>query len=252
MPRKEKLLNLNDIKISCGSCSLNELCLPHGLEGADLEKLDSIIRHQPPLQPGQHLYRAGDLGQSLYAVRSGSLKTYCTTKNGDEQVLGFTLPGEIVGLDGMSDGQYGSYSVALETSSVCQLPFSQLDELCAEIPSLHRQMMRVVGKEVTADHSMLLLLGKRSADERLAAFLLNLSSRYKTRGLSATEINLPMSRQDIGNYLGLAIETVSRLFAHFQDQKLLRVNRRQITLLDMARLQEIFEGCEEASSATGS
>ncbi|NNG13437.1 MAG: fumarate/nitrate reduction transcriptional regulator Fnr [Halobacteria archaeon] len=252
MPRKEKLLNLNDIKISCGSCSLNELCLPHGLEGADLEKLDSTIKHQPPLQPGQHLFRAGDAGQSLYAVRSGSLKTYCTTKNGDEQVLGFTLPGEIVGLDGMSDGQYESYSVALETSSVCQLPFSQLDELCAEIPGLHRQMMRVVGREVTSDHSMLLLLGKRSADERLAAFLLSLSARYKTRGLSATEINLPMSRQDIGNYLGLAIETVSRLFAHFQDQKLLRVNRRLITLLDMARLQEIFEGCAEASSATGS
>ncbi len=252
MPRKEKLLNLNEVKISCGGCSLNELCLPHGLEGPDMEKLDSIIRHQPPLHPGQHLFRAGDGGQSLYAVRSGSLKTYCTTKNGDEQVLGFTLPGEIVGLDGMSDGHYASNSIALETSSVCQLPYSQLDELCAEIPSLHRQMMRVVGKEVSSDHRMLLLLGKRSADERLAAFLLSLSLRYKMRGLSATELNLPMSRQDIGNYLGLAIETVSRLFANFQDQDLLRVNRRQITLLNVARLEEMFEGCTEASSATGS
>jgi CRP/FNR family transcriptional regulator len=252
MPRKEKLLNLDEIKVSCGSCSLNELCLPHGLDGPDLDKLDSIIRHQPPLQPGQHLFRAGDPGQSLYAVRSGSLKTYCTTKNGDEQVLGFTLPGEIVGLDGMSNGQYACSSVALETSSVCQLPFSQLDQLCSEIPSLHRQMMRVVGKEVTADHSMLLLLGKRSADERLAAFLLSLSARFKVRGLSATEFNLPMSRQDIGNYLGLAIETVSRLFAHFQEQNLLRVSRRQITLVDIARLQEMFEGCRPVSSATGS
>ncbi|MDH3561086.1 MAG: fumarate/nitrate reduction transcriptional regulator Fnr [Gammaproteobacteria bacterium] len=243
---------MDEIKFSCGTCSLNELCLPHGLEGSDLEKLDSIIKHQPPLQPGQHLFRSGDAGQSLYAVRSGSLKTYCTTKNGDEQVLGFTLPGEIVGLDGMSNGQYASNSVALETSSVCQLPFNQLDELCSEIPSLHRQMMRVVGKEVSADHAMLLLLGKRSADERLAAFLLSLSARYKARGLSATEFNLPMSRQDIGNYLGLAIETVSRLFAHFQDQKLLRVNRRQVTLIDIARLEEMFEGCTKVSSATGS
>ena len=252
MPRKQKLLNLDEIKVSCGSCSLNELCLPHGLEGADMEKLDSIIKHQPPLQPGQHLFRAGDAGQSLFAVRSGSMKTYCTTKNGDEQVLGFTLPGEIVGLDGMSDGRYASNTVALETSSVCQLPFNQLDELCSEIPGLHRQMMRVVGKEVSADHSMLLLLGKRSADERLAAFLLSLSARYKARGLSAAEFNLPMPRQDIGNYLGLAIETVSRLFAHFQDQKLLRVNRRQVTLLDIPKLEEMFEGCANTSSATGS
>ena len=213
MHARSRPLKIADIKVSCSNCSLSELCLPHGMSHDDMDELDKIVRRQQPYQPGQHIFRAGDRGQSLFAVRSGALKSYCTTEDGDEQVLGFTLPGEVVGLDGMNDGCYASSSVVLETSSVCELPYDSLEEMCHLLPGLNRQMMRVVSKEISSDQGMLLLLGKRTAEDRLAAFLLSMSSRYHSRGLSPTEFNLPMSRQDIGNYLGLAIETVSRLFA---------------------------------------
>jgi CRP/FNR family transcriptional regulator len=213
------------------------------MSGGDMEMLDEIVKRQQPYQPGQHIFRAGDRSRSLFAVRSGALKSYCTTEDGDEQVLGFTLPGEMVGLDGMSDGNYASNSVVLETASVCELPYDSLESMCYKLPGLNRQLMRVVSKEITMDQKMLLLLGKRTAEERLAAFLLSLSGRYQSRGLSTTEFNLPMSRQDIGNYLGLAIETVSRLFAHFQKEKMLVVNRRKIVLADMPRLRGMVEGC---------
>jgi len=250
MSRKNKILSIENIKVSCKDCSLLELCLPHGLDGVELEQLDKQIKRRQPCQPGQHLFRAGDKSHALFAVRSGALKTYCTTEDGSEQVLGFTLPGELVGLDGISGNHYSSASVALETSSVCEIRFDQIEELCTALPGLHRQMMRVIGKEITADQKMLMLLGKRNAEERLASFLLSMSSRYRSRGLSATEFNLPMSRQDIGNYLGLAIETVSRLFAHFQDEKLLAAKRKQVTLLDLERLGTVVEGCQDVRSAS--
>ena len=243
MPARNRALKIGDIKVSCSNCSLAELCLPHGMSGQDIEKLDEIVKRQHPYQPGQHVFRAGDNSRSLFAVRSGALKSYCTTENGDEQVLGFTLPGELAGLDGMSDGSYASSLVVLETTSVCELPYERLEDLCHSLSGLNRQLMRVVSREITADQGMLLLLGKRNAEERLAAFLLSLSSRYSSRGLSTTEFNLPMSRQDIGNYLGLAIETVSRLFASFQKDGLLKVNRRQVVLVDIPRLRAMVEGC---------
>jgi CRP/FNR family transcriptional regulator len=243
MSQSNKSLKLDEIKISCGNCSLTELCLPHGMSDTEIEELDKIVKRLPPLQSGQHLYRAGDKGRSLFAVRSGAAKSYCITESGDEQVLGFTLPGELVGLDGLSDGYYTSSSIVLETSSVCEMSYDGLEGLCQSLPGLNRQIMRVASREITADQQMLMQLGKRTAEERLASFLLSLSSRFRQRGLSATEFNLPMSRQDIGNYLGLAIETVSRLFAHFQEQGVLRVNRKQITILELDRLKAMVEGC---------
>jgi CRP/FNR family transcriptional regulator len=248
MPRQNKTLTMDDIKVSCGSCSLAQLCLPHGMNAKELDELDKIVVRHQPYQPGEHLFRAGDSSRSMYALRSGALKSYCTTEDGEEQVIGFTLPGELLGLDGMENGCYASNALVLETSSICELPFNRIEELCLTLPGLHRQMMRVVGKEITSDQRMLLLLGKRSAEERLATFLLSLSKRYKSRGLSATEFNLPMSRQDIGNYLGLAIETVSRLFAQFQNAGLLRVNRRQVVLTDLEKLSSIVEGCVSLNS----
>lgn len=252
MRRSDKLLSLDEIKISCRDCSLAELCLPHGMSEAEIEELDKIVKRLPPLQAGQHLYRAGDKGRSLFAVRSGAAKSYCITESGDEQVLGFTLPGELIGLDGLSDGFYFSSSIVLETSSVCEMPFDSLEGLCNTLPGLNRQIMRVAAKEISADQQMLMQLGKRTAEERLASFLLSLSSRFSQRGLSATEFNLPMSRQDIGNYLGLAIETVSRLFAHFQELGLLQVNRKQITILDLARLKAMVERCVGWQAGSGS
>ncbi|MCK5383386.1 MAG: cyclic nucleotide-binding domain-containing protein, partial [Gammaproteobacteria bacterium] len=184
MHARSRTLKIADIKVSCSNCSLSELCLPHGMSHDDMDELDKIVKRQQPYQPGQHIFRAGDRGQSLFAVRSGALKSYCTTEDGDEQVLGFTLPGEVVGLDGMNDGSYASSSVVLETSSVCELPYDRLEEMCHLLPGLNRQMMRVISKEISSDQGMLLLLGKRTAEDRLAAFLLSMSSRYHSRGLS--------------------------------------------------------------------
>ena len=249
MPRKNKPLKLEDVKVSCTNCSLSDLCLPHGMEEGELAELDKIVKHHAPLQPGQHLYHPGDSSRSLFAVRSGALKNYCITENGDEQVLGFTLPGELIGLDGMADGRYYSAAMTLETTSVCEMPFDSLESLCMKLPGLNRQLMRVASKEISADQQMLLQLGKRTAEERLAAFLLSLSRRYHSRGLSATEFNLPMSRQDIGNYLGLAIETVSRLFAHCVDEGLLRVSRKSITIRSLPQLQAMVDGCRGKSAA---
>lgn len=243
MAGKKVILKIKEIKVRCQECSLSDLCLPHGMETGEINQLDEILKRKQPFQPGQHLFRPGDNSNSIFAVRSGALKSYCITEDGDEQVLGFTLPGELVGLDGLAGECYASASVALETSSVCELPFDQLEELCHKLPGLQKQMMRLLGKEISSDQHMLMLLGKRNAEERLASFLLSLSSRYKARGLSADEFNLPMSRQDIGNYLGLAIETVSRLFAHFQEDKLLTVNRKQIKILNQAALKSMVEGC---------
>ena len=210
-----------------------------------MDALDQIVKRKQPYQPGQHVFRAGDQSRALFAVRSGTLKSYCTTEDGDEQVLGFTLPGELAGLDGMSDDIYASNSVVLETASICELPYDNLEELCHSLHGLNHQLMRLTSKEITADQRMLLLLGTHTTEEKLATFLLSLSTRYKSRGLSATEFNLPMSRQDIGNYLGMAIETVSRVFAHFQEEGLLKVNRREITITDLPRLKGMVDGYME-------
>jgi CRP/FNR family transcriptional regulator len=250
MAENKKKLNLHELKVSCQNCTLTDLCLPHGMNDEELLKLDSIVVRQQPFQPGYHLFRPGDKSHALFAVRSGALKSYCITEDGEEQVLGFTLPGELVGMDGLGDGCYASASVVLETSSICELPFSRLENLCHDLPGLQKQMLSMLGRELTSDQHMLMLLGKRTAEERLASFLLSMSTRYNQRGLSASEFNLPMSRQDIGNYLGLAIETVSRLFANFQEKKVLKVNRRQITILDMGCLENMVEACIKQSLGT--
>ncbi len=247
MTNKKKTVNLHELKVSCQNCTLADLCLPHGMGIEEMKKLDAIVIRQQPLQPGQHLFRPGDKSHALFAVRSGALKSYCITQDGEEQVLGFTLPGELTGMDGLSGGCYSSAAMVLETSSVCELPFGKLENLCNDLPGLQKQMLNVVGREITSDQHMLMLLGKRTAEERLASFLLSLSTRYHKRGLSATEFNLPMSRQDIGNYLGLAIETVSRLFASFQERRILGVNRRQIVILDMDSLRGVVEACVKQS-----
>jgi len=243
MPKKPGTLDLEELKVSCQNCSLIDLCLPHGMDQAELEQLEKIVVHHKPMQPGQHLFRPGDRSSALFAVRAGSLKNYCITEDGEEQVLGFTLPGELSGMDGLGSDHYASAAMVLETSSICELPYERLQSLCNDLPGLHRQMMGVVGKELTDVQHMLMLLGKRTAEERLASFLLSLSMRYHSRGLSETEFNLPMSRQDIGNYLGLAIETVSRLFAQFQEKQLLKVSRRQVVILDLDGIRTMVEPC---------
>jgi CRP/FNR family transcriptional regulator len=234
---KKSIVELSRLKLSCEACSLHELCLPRGLDKDELDQLEEIVKRPASMQRGDHLFRPGDALDCLYAVRSGSLKTYLPTDDGDEQILGFHLPGEILGLDAMENDEHTCAAVALETTTVCAMPFNSFIDLCGELPGLNKEMRQLIGHELATEHIQLLMLGKRSAEERLAAFLLSLANRMRARGYSDRDFNLSMSRHDIGNYLGLAVETVSRLFTHFQDQGLLTVDRRHVQLHDMERLK---------------
>lgn len=226
-------------KVACQDCSLHQLCLPVGIDREDLAQLDHIIKRRRPIQRGDHLFVASDKFRSIYAVRSGSLKTYNLTEDGREQVTGFFLPGEIVGLDAIGEGAHTCSARALETTSVCEIPYEELEGLGEQIPALTQQLLRIMSKEMHHDQVLLMLLGKRAADERLAALLLNLSQRYGQRGYSSSEFNLSMSRHDIANYLGLAVETVSRLFSRMQEDGMLAVRSRHVRLADIDKLRAL-------------
>lgn len=213
-----------------------------GLTPEDVERLDEIVKRTRPLHRGDILFRHGDRFRALYVVKTGCLKTYAPCTEGGEQVLGFHLPGEIVGLDAIDQGAHACSAKVLETSAICELPFSRLEDLSATIPSLQHQMFRLLSKEIGQDTDMLLLLGKKSAEERLGSFLLSLSRRLGRRGLSPTDFYLSMSRHEISNYLGLAVETVSRIFTRFQDDGLMRVDRKHIELIDLDALESLVNG----------
>ena len=232
-------IDVDHLKVSCSQCNLRELCFSHGMNDEELCSMEALVDQPKPLHKNDFLYRDGDKTDSIYAVRSGCVKTMTESANGDEQIVGFHLPGELLGMDGFADGIHTCNALALETSSVCELPLDQLENLCHDLPGLQKQMRRIMGKEVNNDHKLLLLLGKMTAEERLASFLLSLSSRMEERHWKGNEFNLSMPRQDIANYLGMAVETVSRLFASFQAEKIIEVDRRHITIVDISRLKAI-------------
>lgn len=233
------VINLSRIKIACKNCNMHELCLPRGIEGSDLEKLETIIQRKRPLKRSEHLFHQNDAFHSIYAVLSGSIKTLTLSDDGHEQITAFYFPGELIGLDAINHNRHPSSAKALETTSICEIPFDQLETLSMQLPSLHHQLLRLMSKEILHDEDMLMLLGKKTAVERLATLLLNLSRRFETRGFSPSEFHLNMSRNDIGNYLGLAVETISRLFTRFQEQGLLEVSGKHIRLLNIAELQKL-------------
>lgn len=229
----------HDYQVNCGNCRLSSICLPLALESDDIQQLDDIIQRSKPLQKGQHLYREGDEFESVYAVRSGTLKAYKTTDDGREQVTGFYFPGEILGMDGISKNAHASSAKTLETSSVCEIPFASLSKLSALMPNLQRHFFQLMSREITEDQVLITLLSKNSADERVAALLLSISSRNARRKLSATHFRLPMSRVDIGNYLGLTVETVSRVLSRMHKLDILRVENKEIEILDMPGMRNI-------------
>ncbi|KAA1193367.1 fumarate/nitrate reduction transcriptional regulator Fnr [Pseudohalioglobus sediminis] len=229
----------HDYQVNCGNCRLNSICLPLALESDDIQQLDDIIQRSKPLQKNQHLYREGDEFQSVFAVRSGTLKAYKTTDDGREQVTGFYFPGEILGMDGISNNAHASSAKALETAAICEIPFVSLEKLSALMPNLQRHFFQLMSHEITEDQQLITLLSKNSADERVAALMLSISGRNARRKLSATQFRLPMSRVDIGNYLGLTVETVSRVFSRMQKMEVLRVDNKEIEILDPDGLRSI-------------
>jgi len=213
--------------------------LPLALESDDIKQLDDIIQRSKPLQKSQHLYREGDDFESVFAVRSGALKAYKTTDDGREQVTGFYFPGEILGMDGISNNSHASSAKALETAAVCEIPFTSLERLSAMMPNLQRHFFQLMSREITEDQQLITLLSKNSADERVASLMVSISTRNARRKLSATQFRLPMSRVDIGNYLGLTVETVSRVFSRMQKMDILQVDNKEISILDFDGLKNM-------------
>ena len=230
----------------CKDCSLAPLCLPLSLNLEDMDALDEIVKRGRPLKKGEFLFRQGDNFGSVYAVRSGALKTFSLSDSGEEQITGFHLPSELVGLSGMDTEASPVSAQAQEPTSVCEIPFGRLDELSVQLPQLRRQLMRVMSREIRDDQQMMLLLSKKTADERIATFLVNLSARFRARGYSANQFRLSMSRNEIGNYLGLAVETVSRVFTRFQQNGLIEAEGKEVRILDPIQLCALAGGALEA------
>jgi CRP/FNR family transcriptional regulator len=225
--------------IHCQNCSLSELCIPFSLNTQELDTLDNIIERKRPIQKGEMIFKDGEQLHAIFAIRSGTFKTYTIDENGDEQITGFHLPGDLLGFDAISDSEHPSFAQALETSMVCEIPFDNLDKLSTTMPRLRRQILRLMSSEIRTDQEMLMLLNHKNAEQRLASFICALSERYRSRALSATEFRLTMTRSEIGNYIGLTVETISRLLNKFQKEGYIVVTGKLISILDLEKLKEI-------------
>ena len=228
---------------SCQSCSLRNFCLPVSLDLVEIERFDEIITRSRPIHAGEHLFRQGNTFSSLFAIRSGCIKTYCLSDHGDEQITGFGLPSELIGFSGIDSKIYPVSAVAIKTTSVCEIPYSKFDQLTDQMSSLKKQLIHSLSKEIRNDLRVKLLLGKKNAAERLSDFLLDIAARPKPAGYSCHYIVLPMSRDEIGNYLGLAAETVSRTLSRLQQDGLIKVDGRKIEILGIAALKAISGPC---------
>jgi CRP/FNR family transcriptional regulator len=230
-------LSIHELRTHCNTCNMRELCLPVGLESDAMRQIDALVTTRTRLKKNDILYRAGEAFTALYAIRVGSFKTTILAEDGREQITGYHMLGEILGMDGIGQTRHCCESVALEDSEVCVLPFERLEQLAQAVAPLQHNLMRFLSRDIERDEGMMLMLGRLRAEERLAVFLLNLSDRYRTRGYSPIEFVLRMTREEIGSYLGLKLETVSRLFSRFQEEGLLQINGRNVKLFDMAALK---------------
>lgn len=235
-------VRLEPFRVACSSCNLRELCLPVGMSEEQMERLDAIVATRRTVARGDALFRVGEAFTSLYAVRTGFFKTSVSSEDGRDQVTGFQMAGELLGLDGIGTERHTCDAIALEDSQVCIIPYQQLEDLSRELSDLQRHFHRIMSREIVRDHGVMLLLGSMRAEERLGAFLLNLTQRLGARGFSASSLVLRMTREEIGSYLGLKLETVSRAFSKFQEDGVLEVKQRQIRVLDLDALNKLVNG----------
>jgi len=231
--------NVFHVKPACEDCGVRRLCLPVSLEGEALTLMDRLVKRRTPLNKGDYIYRTGDKFHSLYALQYGAVKSYGLTAEGKEQITGFHLTGEVLGLDAIDSSLHSCNAVALEKTEICELPFDALEQLEKEVPSLQHDLARIMSREIRRDQGMLMMIGGSSAEQRLARFLLNLRERMLKRGFDGDQLRLPMTRQDIGNYLGLAFETISRQLAHLQEIGMLEIDNKTIRLLDISGLESL-------------
>ncbi len=242
-PPSLKVVSIDSLRSHCATCSMRTLCLPVGLSDTDIDELEGLLGNRTKLKKGDALFHNGAPFTALYAVKLGSLKTTVLSDDGREQVAGYHMAGDLLGLDGMGDDRHGCEAIALEDSELCVMPFTRIEELARHVPALQHNLHKFMSREIERDHRVMLLLGSMRAEERLAAFLLNLSERYKARGYSSTEFVLRMTREEIGSYLGLKLETVSRLFSKFQEEGLVMVAGRSIKIIDMPVLKQLVGQC---------
>jgi CRP/FNR family transcriptional regulator len=226
---------------------MHQLCLPMGLDDADITRLDEVIGKRRRIARDERLYQMGEPFRNLYAIRFGHFKTYQVNAAGEQQITGFQMAGELLGMDAISGDRHQCDAVALEDSEVCEIPFSRLEELFGQVPTLLRHFHRIMSQEITREQNVMLLLGNMRAEQRFAVFLINLSARYAARGYSPSSFQLRMSREDIGNYLGLTIESVSRLLSRFKKQGWIAVDKREVTLLEPVHLKAMAAGTEQCS-----
>jgi CRP/FNR family transcriptional regulator len=224
--------------VSCSSCCLQHVCLPCGLTADKLGDMDELTRVKRRIHKGSALYRTEDSFESLYAVRSGSFKTVGVSRNGQEKVIGIHLPGEVMGLEAINSKQHGYDAIALEDSEVCIIPYAKLTQLALRLPDLQHQLLRILSGDISRDQGLMLLLGGMDAEQRICAFLLSLSRRYQKLGYAAARFSLRMTREEIGSYLGLTLETVSRLFSRLQRDGLITAHQREVELKDIPALRE--------------
>ncbi|PZQ69059.1 MAG: transcriptional regulator [Variovorax paradoxus] len=236
-------LNADTIKVACSNCNLRELCMPVGLQPQELQRIDDIVATRRKIRRKETLFASGERFTALYAIRTGVFKTQVTAEDGREQVTGFQMAGEIMGLDGIVNDHHTCDAVALEDSEVCVMPFERIEELSREVTALQRHVHQIMSREIVREHGVMLLLSSMRAEERLAAFLLNLLQRLlqrlHARGFSASELVLRMTREEIGSYLGLKLETVSRTMSKFAEDGLVEVNQRHVRILDAEALRRM-------------
>jgi CRP/FNR family transcriptional regulator len=225
-------MNSNSIKVACSNCNLRELCMPLGLNESEMERVDEVVATRRKVARGENLFRNGDKFNALFAIRTGFFKTRISAEDGRDQVTGFQMAGEIIGLDGIVSDHHTCDAVALEDAEVCVMPFDRIEELSREITSLQRHVHKIMSREIVRENGVMLLLGSMRAEERLAAFLLNLVQRLHARGFSQSELVLRMTREEIGSYLGLKLETVSRTFSKFVDDGIVEVKQRHVRILN--------------------
>ena len=227
-------------EVTCSGCNMREMCLTQGMQADDMRLFENVVYARRRVKRGEALFAAGDEFKAIYAVRSGFFKTSLVDGEGREQVTGFFMGGELLGMDGIGAGQYNNASISLEDSEVCVLPYALIEEMAQKVPALQRQLHAVLAREIVRDHGVMMLLGSMRAEERLATFLLNLSKRLTARGFSPCDFHLRMTREEIGSYLGLKLETVSRLFSRFHDDGLIEVQQKHVRILDIAGLAQIL------------
>jgi CRP/FNR family transcriptional regulator len=238
-------MKIENIKVACSACNLRELCMPIGLEPDELQRIDEIVAKRRKVHRRETLFSNGERFTSIYAIRTGVFKTRVASQDGRDQVTGFQMAGEIIGLDGIVNDQHTCDAVALEDSEVCVIPFDRIEELSREVTVLQRHVHQIMSREIVREHGVMLLLGSMRAEERLAAFLLNLAQRLHARGFSRSELVLRMTREEIGSYLGLKLETISRTLSKFMDDGLIEVHQRNLRILDAEGLRRLITppGC---------